>query len=56
VEAEFDTLMAKKLPFVNKESTKRKVLPVQPVTRKDWDAANSGDEGAATNKGFGQRD
>ncbi|HKW65371.1 MAG TPA: hypothetical protein VJN89_22660 [Candidatus Acidoferrum sp.] len=47
VEAEFDTLVAKELPSVNKSLAQKKLAPVQQLTRKSWDAAN-GDSGGAS--------
>jgi len=59
VETEFDALVAKELPAVNKELAKKKLPAVQPITRKDWDAANSGDDataGKSGSEGFWERD
>ena len=59
VDGEFDALMAKELPSVNKALAKKKLAPIEPMTRKDWDTANSGDDGAAVKQateGFGERD
>ena len=53
VEAEFDALLAKELPGVNKELAKRKLQPIHPITRKDWDAANNSDDAAPTKPGSG---
>jgi photosystem II stability/assembly factor-like uncharacterized protein len=47
VEAEFDALLGKELPGLNKTLTKQKLQPIQPLTRKDWDAANSDDSAPA---------
>jgi len=44
VEMEFDSLVAKELPSVNKSLSQKKLELVQPLTRKAWDAAN-GDSG-----------
>jgi len=44
VETEFDSLVAKELPAVNKSLAKRKLESIQQLTRKAWDAAN-GDSG-----------
>ena len=58
VEAEFDAFLAKELPAVNKSLAKHKLPAIQPLTRKDWDAANS-DSGAAPKSGanaFFERD
>jgi photosystem II stability/assembly factor-like uncharacterized protein len=59
VEAEFNALAAKELPAVNKELAKKKLPPIQPITRKDWDAANSGEDAAPAKPGragFWERD
>jgi hypothetical protein len=50
VESEFDAFAAKELPAVNKSLAKQKLQPITPVTRKDWDAANSG-EGTSAGPG-----
>jgi len=47
VETEFDNLVAKELPEVNKSLGKKKLEPIQTLTRKAWDAAN-GDAGSGT--------
>src|SRR5215472_17585116 len=44
VETEFDGLVAKELPAVNKSLGKKKLESIQQLTRKAWDAAN-GDSG-----------
>lgn len=49
VEGEFDALLAKELPGINKSLAKQKLPPVAPLTRKDWDAANAADDAAAAN-------
>ncbi len=41
VETEFDNLVAKELPAVNKSLGQKKLEPVQTLTRKAWDSANS---------------
>jgi hypothetical protein len=41
VVAEFDTLVAKELPAINKLLSQKKLEPVQPRDRKMWDAADS---------------
>lgn len=41
VVAEFDTLVGKELPAVNKLLSQKKLEPVQPIDRKRWDAAES---------------
>jgi len=57
VEAEFDALMTKELPPINKELAKKKLPAIQPITRNDWDAANSADEGTpAKTEGEGWRE
>jgi photosystem II stability/assembly factor-like uncharacterized protein len=59
VEAEFDALLAKELPTVNKELARKKLPAIQPMTRKDWDAANSGEDSAPAKpggEGFRERD
>lgn len=59
VETEFDALLAKELPTVNKSLKQKKLKEVQALNRKEWDAANS-DEGASTapmpRQGFWERD
>lgn len=52
VETEFDGLVAKELPTVNKSLTQKKLEAIQPLSRKAWDAA-SGDS-AATGMGGGK--
>ena len=47
VETEFDALVAKELPGVNKSLTQKKLEPIQQLTRKAWDTAN-GASGAAS--------
>jgi photosystem II stability/assembly factor-like uncharacterized protein len=47
VEAEFDALLAKELPAINNGLSKKKLPPIQPLSRKDWDAANSGGDSAS---------
>jgi hypothetical protein len=59
VDAEFDALMAKELPTVNKELAKKKLPVIQPITRKDWDASNHADDAAPAKpgtEGFWERD
>ena len=46
VETEFDSLVGKELPSLNKSLSQKKLEPVQQLTRKAWDAA-SGDSGGA---------
>jgi len=45
VAGEFDALVAKELPAVNKSLAQKKLEPVQPLDRKTWDAGES-DSGA----------
>jgi hypothetical protein len=47
VETDFDGLVAKELPAVNKSLAQKKLEAIQPLSRKAWDAA-SGDSAAAT--------
>jgi photosystem II stability/assembly factor-like uncharacterized protein len=47
VSAEFDAFVAKELPPVNKTLSQKKLEPIQPLTRKSWDAANSDPEDGA---------
>ncbi|HEX4544119.1 MAG TPA: hypothetical protein VH114_13200, partial [Candidatus Acidoferrum sp.] len=47
VETEFDGLVAKELPAVNKSLAQKKLEAIQPLSRKAWDAA-SGDSAGAT--------
>ena len=59
VEAEFDALLAKELPAVNKSLTQKKLPPIEPLARKDWDSANSGENAPAakaTREAFFERD
>jgi hypothetical protein len=58
VEAEFAALLAKELPAVNKSLTEKKLPPIQPITRKDWDASNSSEPAGAkpTSSAFSERD
>jgi hypothetical protein len=41
VRTEFDALLAKELPPINKSLKQKKLQPVEPISRKAWDAANS---------------
>jgi hypothetical protein len=41
VRAEFDSLLAKELPVINKSLKQKRLQPIEPVSRKAWDAANS---------------
>jgi photosystem II stability/assembly factor-like uncharacterized protein len=45
VAGEFDALVAKELPAVNKSLSQKKLAPVEQLTRKAWDSAN--ESGAA---------
>ena len=58
VEAEFDALLAKELSAVNKSLAQKKLPPIQPITRKDWDAANSNEAAGAkpASAAFWERD
>jgi len=47
VETEFDGLVAKELPSVNKSLAQKKLEPVQQLTRKTWQAANGGSGGTS---------
>jgi photosystem II stability/assembly factor-like uncharacterized protein len=48
VSAEFDSFAAKDLPAINKSLKQKKLPPVEPLTRKAWDAANAEGGGNAT--------
>jgi photosystem II stability/assembly factor-like uncharacterized protein len=50
VEAEFEGVLSKELPGVNKSLTQKKLEMIQPLSRKDWDAA-SGDSGSGSGAG-----
>ena len=58
VAGEFDAVVAKELPAVNKSLAQKKLEPIQPIDRKAWDAADTdsgaGAPGAA--KFFRERD
>jgi len=41
VEDKFDAFLGKELPSANKSLAQKKLPPIQPLIRKDWDAANS---------------
>jgi photosystem II stability/assembly factor-like uncharacterized protein len=43
--AEFDGVLSKELPGVNKLLKQKRLQPVESITRKSWDAANSDDAG-----------
>jgi hypothetical protein len=45
VRTEFDSLLAKDLPVINKSLKQKKLPPVEPISRKAWDAANSETDG-----------
>jgi photosystem II stability/assembly factor-like uncharacterized protein len=51
VETEFETLVAKELSTINKELSKKKLSAIKPMTRKDWDEANSREDAAPGNGG-----
>ena len=55
VETEFDALIARELPALNKSLAKQKLQPVAPIGRKDWDAANSSDETTPAAKSMAER-
>ena len=46
VETEFDGLVAKEFPAVNKSLNQKKLQPIQQLTRKAWDAANGDSAGS----------
>jgi photosystem II stability/assembly factor-like uncharacterized protein len=58
VETEFDGLVAKELPAVNKSLAQKKLEAIQPLNRKAWDAASgdSADAGAGGGKFLRERD
>jgi hypothetical protein len=41
VRTEFDNLVAKDLPSINKSFKHKKLQPIEPISRKQWDAASS---------------
>ena len=41
MEDKFDAFLAKELPSANKSLAQKKLPPIEPLARKDWDAANS---------------
>jgi hypothetical protein len=51
VDKEFDGLVGKELPAVNKSLSQKKLEPIQQLTRKAWDAANSDSGGAGATGG-----
>jgi photosystem II stability/assembly factor-like uncharacterized protein len=46
VETEFDGLVAKELPAVNKSLAQKKLEAIQPLSRKQWDGASGDSAGA----------
>ncbi|HEX4536100.1 MAG TPA: hypothetical protein VH140_04050, partial [Candidatus Acidoferrum sp.] len=49
VETEFETFVAKDLDAVNKSLAKKKIETVEPLTRKQWEAATgSGQSGSSS--------
>ena len=59
VESEFESFVAKEIPSVNRDLAKKKLPPIQPIARKDWDAANSGTDAAPAkpeSENFWERD
>jgi photosystem II stability/assembly factor-like uncharacterized protein len=48
---EFDTLVAKELPSVNKSLAQKKLAPIQQLTRRAWDAANTDSSSTGTTGG-----
>ena len=49
VAGEFDAVVTKELPAVNKTLSQKKLEAIQPMDRKAWDVANSdSEEGART--------
>jgi hypothetical protein len=51
VTKEFDAFAAKDLTEANASLAKKKLPPVQPITRDDWDKANGGSGGSASPAG-----
>jgi len=47
VRKEFDALLAKDLLPINKSLKQKKLQPIEPISRKAWDAANSDSEAPA---------
>ena len=47
MEAEFNGLVAKELPALNKSLSQRKLMPIEQLTRKAWDAANNESGGSS---------
>jgi len=57
VVTDFEGLLTKELPGVNKSLTQKKLETIQPLSRKDWDAANGESAGGAQSGGLlGERD
>ena len=50
VRAEFESLLAKDLPTVNKSLKQKKLQPIEPVSRQSWNAANSESDAGAVAK------
>ena len=50
VRAEFESLLAKDLPAVNKSLKQKKLQPIEPISRQSWDAANSESDAGAVAK------
>jgi hypothetical protein len=44
---EFNDLLAKDFPAINKSLKQKRLQPIEPVNRKTWDAANSDDSGTS---------
>jgi hypothetical protein len=44
---EFDDLLAKESPAINKLLKQKRLQPIEPLTRKAWDAANADDSGGS---------
>jgi hypothetical protein len=45
---EFDDLLTRDFPAINKSLKQKRLQPLEPITRKSWDAANSDDDGGGT--------
>lgn len=45
VRTEFDSFVAKDLPAINKTVKQKKLQPIEPLTRKVWEAANNDTDG-----------
>ena len=41
VEKDFDAWLTKELPAINSELTRKRLEPIKPLTRADWDATNA---------------